>query len=66
MENNADIISFEPQDSIFRATGKIIKATKKANAIGISTDYEVTGEYIIIADLCHTSEHSSKMNKDAD
>ena len=28
--------------------------------------YEVTDEYIIIADIFHTSQHPSKMNKDAD
>lgn len=28
--------------------------------------YEVTDEYIIIADIFHTSQHPLKMNKDAD
>ena len=28
--------------------------------------YEVTDEYIIIADIFHTSQHPSKINKDAD
>jgi hypothetical protein len=39
MDKIADTISFAPQNSNFRATGKSINAIKKANAIGISTAF---------------------------
>lgn len=39
IERKADTISFRPQDSNFRTTGKSINAIKIANAIGISTAF---------------------------